>query len=44
MKLLVSTVMVSDWHIVMFYKSLINKYVIKKVMAPQNMILRVQFE
>lgn len=35
MKLLVNSVMVSDWHIIMFYKSLINKYVIKEVMAPR---------
>lgn len=44
MKLLVSYVMFSDWHIVMFYKNLINKCVIKEVMAPKNMKAKVQFQ
>lgn len=41
MKLLVSNVMVSDWIIAMFYKSLINKYEIKEVMTPKNMKAKV---
>lgn len=44
MKLLVSSVVVSDWHILMFYKTLILKYVIKEVMDPKNMKAKVRFQ
>lgn len=44
LKLLLSSVMVSDWHVLMFYKTLILKYAMKEVMAPKNTKAKVRFQ